>query len=162
MLTMIKQLTPKDYIGKALENAIAAETAILIRKIAYIAEQAVNKQRDLGDEYKGLSAKQLAQKRREKHTPNYIDDTGNLRQSIGYMIAVDGEPIAADLQNQAAQNLANNALSDSPKGIVLILTAGMEYTKYVHRLGYDVLTTAELFCKQQFEKMLNKYKQKAK
>lgn len=158
----IKQLTPKDYIGKALENAIAAETAILIRKIAYIAEQAVNKQRDLGEEYKGLSAKELAKRRRKPHTPNYIDDTGNLRQSIGYMIAVDGEPIAADLQSQAAKNLANDALSGSPKGIVLILTAGMEYAKYVHRFGYDVLTTAELFCKQQFEKMLNKYKQKSK
>lgn len=158
----IKQLTPKDYIGKALENAIAAETAILIRKIAYIAEQAVNKQRDLGEEYKGLSAKELAKRRRKPHTPNYIDDTGNLRQSIGYMIAVDGEPIAADLQSQAAQKLAYDALSGSPKGIVLILTAGMEYAKYVHRLGYDVLTTAELFCKQQFEKMLNKYKQKSK
>lgn len=162
MLPIIKQITPQGYIKQALENAIAQETYILVRKIAAIAEKAVNLQRDLGEEYKGLSAKELAKKRRDPHKPNYIDDTTNLRQSIGYMIAVDGQPIVANLLNSAAQQLANSAVSGSPKGVVLILTAGMEYAKYVHRLGYDVLTTAELFCKKEFEKMLKKYKDKAK
>lgn len=155
---MIKQITPKGYIKAALENALTIETQIIIRRLAYIAEQAVNKQRDLGSEYKGLSAKELAKKRSEKHTPNYIDDTGNLRQSIGYLIAVDGKQIVADLKNEAARNLAQSALEGNVKGVQLILTAGMEYAKFVHNLGYDVLTTAELFCKTELKKMLDKYK----
>ena len=155
---MIKQITPKGYIKAALENALTIETQIIIRRLKYIAEQAVNKQRDLGSEYNGLSAKELAKRRREKHTPNYIDDTGNLRNSIGYMIAVDGQPIAADLKSSAAQELAQSALEGNVKGVQLILTAGMEYAKYVHKLGYDVLTTAELFCKTELKKMLDKYK----
>ena len=160
MFTGIKQITPSGYIKAALENALTEETTILIRRIAYIAEKAVNMQRELGEEYKGLPAKQLAKKRREKHTPNYIDDTANLRQSIGYMIAVDGKPIAAKLDNDAARELAQSALDGSAKGVQLILTAGMEYAKYVHRLGYDVLTTAELFCKKEFERMLKNIKAK--
>lgn len=126
--------------------------------MAFIAEKAVNEQRDLGAEYRGLSAEEIANKRKEPHTPNYIDDTGNLRSSIGYMLTMDGETIAADLQNEAARQLAQSALGGSPKGIVLILTAGMEYAKYVHRKGYDVLTTAELFCKTEFKRMLDKYR----
>lgn len=158
MFTGIRQITPSGYIKAAMENALTQETLIIIRRIAYIAEKAVNMQRDLGDEYKGLSAKELAKKRREKHTPNYIDDSTNLRQSIGYMIALDGQPIVAKLDNDAARELAQSALDGKVKGVQLILTAGMEYAKYVHRLGYDVLTTAELFCKKEFERMLNKNK----
>lgn len=155
---MIKQITPKGYIKAALENALTIETQIIIRRLRYIAEQAVNKQRDLGEEYKGLSAKELAKRRRKPHQPNYIDDSHNLRESIGYMIAIDGQPIAADLKNSAAQKLAQSALEGNVKGVQLILTAGMEYAKYVHKLGYDVLTTAELFCKTELKKMLDKYK----
>lgn len=158
MFTGIKQITPSGYIKAAMENALTQETLIIIRRIAYIAEKAVNMQRELGDEYKGLSAKELAKKRRKPHTPNYIDDTANLRQSIGYMIAFDGKPVASMLDNEAARELAQSALDGSAKGVQLILTAGMEYAKYVHRLGYDVLTTAELFCKKEFERMLKQYK----
>lgn len=156
----IKQITPSDYIKKAIENAVSTEMQIILRRIAYIAEKAVNEQRELGDEYKGLSAEQIAETRKKSHTPNYIDDTGNLRSSIGYMLTMDGETIAADLQNEAARQLAQSALNGSPQGIVLILTAGMEYAKYVHSKGYDVLTTAELFCKKAFKEMLAKYRKK--
>lgn len=158
----VKQLTPSEIVKQSIENAVAAELQIILRKIAYIAEKAVNLQRELGDEYKGLSAEELTAKRREPHTPNYIDDTGNLRQSIGYMIAVDGQQVAADLQSSAAQQLAQSALSGNPKGVVLILTAGMEYAACVSAKGYDVLTSAELFCKKEFDKMLSKYRGKTK
>ena len=160
MHAAIKQLTPTSAIRPKIEDMITEEIKILIRDIAYIAEKAVNQQRDLGDEYRGKSAEEIAKIRSGKHTPNYIDDSGNLRQSIGYMIAVDGQQVMADLQSDAARNLAQSALSGNPKGIVLILTAGMEYAYWVHKLGYDVLTTAELFCKQQFKRMLDKYKKK--
>lgn len=158
MKSAIRQITPKDYIQKSLENAVNMEMYFIVRKVAKIAEKAVNLQRERGDEYRGMSAKQIKEKRKEPHTPNYIDDSGNLRQSIGYMIALDGNPIAQDLQMDESRKLAQQALQGKTNGITLILTAGMEYACYVSRLGYDVLDSAEIFCKEQLNKMLEKYK----
>lgn len=152
----IKQLTPLTVIRQSIETAIENEMQIIVRKISYIAEKAVNLQRSLGDEYSSLSKEQIEAIRAKKHTPNYIDDTHNLRESIGYMIAVNGEPIVSDLINSSAQKLAQKALSENQNGIALILTAGMEYAASVSERGYDVLDTAELFCKTEFQKMLSK------
>lgn len=161
MLT-IKQLTPDDYIKKAMQNAIETEIQILLRKIAFIAVKAVNVARELGEEYRGKSAKEISDIRKKKHTPNYIDDSGNLRNSIGFLLAYNGEVVNSDFKGgepgDAAKKIANDALLGNANGIVLILTAGMEYAVNVHRRGYDVLTSAELFCKQSFDKMLSKYK----
>lgn len=37
-------------------------------------------------------------------------------------------------------NLADEAASEHSNGIVLIVTAGMQYALYVEAMGYDVLT----------------------
>lgn len=134
------------------------EMYFILRKVAKIAENAINLQRERGDEYKGKTAEQVKEIRKEPHTPNYIDFSGNLRQSIGYMLVWDGNTIASDLRMDESRDLAQKAMEGESSGIVLILTAGMEYAKYVSRLGYDVLDTAEIFCKQQLEKMLEKYR----
>lgn len=159
---MIKKLTPDDYIRKAMQNAIETEIYILLRKIAAIAVKAVNIARELGDEYRGKSKKEIGELRKKRHTPNYIDDSGNLRNSIGFLLAYNGEVINSDFKDGEpganAKKIANDALSGNANGITLILTAGMEYAVNVHRRGYDVLTSAELFCKKSFDEMLSKYK----
>lgn len=146
----INQITPTDAIMKTLENRLTLEYQIIIRRLAFIAEQAVNVARNLPSP--------PVEMRKEPHKPNYIDDTGNLRNSIGYMIAVDGEPLNFNFNSDNSRVLAQKALEGNQQGIVLILTAGMEYAAYVSRKGYDVLDSAEIFCKQSFQKLLDKYK----
>lgn len=146
----INQITPTDAIMKTLENRLTLEYQVIIRQLAFIAEQAVNVARNLPSP--------PVEKRKEPHQPNYIDDTGNLRNSIGYMIAVDGEPLNFNFNSDNSRVLAQKALEGNQQGIVLILTAGMEYAAYVSRKGYDVLDSAEIFCKQSLQKLLDKYK----
>lgn len=146
----INQITPTDAIMKTLENRLTLEYQIIIRRLAFIAEQAVNVARNLPSP--------PVEMRKEPHQPNYIDDTGNLRNSIGYMIAVDGEPLNLNFNSDKSRVLAQKALEGNQQGIVLILTAGMEYAAYVSRKGYDVLDSAEIFCKQSLQKLLDRYK----
>ena len=146
----INQITPTDAIMKTLENRLTLEYQVIIRRLAFIAEQAVNVARNLPSP--------PVEMRKEPHQPNYIDDTGNLRNSLGYMIAVDGEPLNFNFNSDNSRVLAQKALEGNQQGIVLILTAGMEYAAYVSRKGYDVLDSAEIFCKQSLQKLLDKYK----
>ena len=78
----------------------------------------------------------------------YQDQTGNLRSSIGYVIAKNGRIIKRNFEQRGdanegvtlGLNLADKAVAEYPNGIVLIVTAGMNYGLYVESMGYDVLT----------------------
>lgn len=85
---------------------------------------------------------------------SYIDRTGNLRSSIGYAVLKDGKVYR---QNQVERTLhGSKGLSEGAKfleqkvrdndrrGIVLIVTAGMNYAEYVEAKGRVVLSSAEL------------------
>lgn len=153
----IKQLTPTETIINAIEYSLSEEIRIILERIAYIAEAAINEQRDKGQQYRSLSKEQLKKVRQKKHTPDFIDDTRNLRNSIGYMLLYDGQEIVANFKSEVSRKIAQNAMNGETKGIVLILTAGMEYAMYVSSRGYDVLDTAEIFCKNKIKEMIDKY-----
>ena len=75
----------------------------------------------------------------------YKDQTGNLRSSIGYIIARDGNIIQENIEGKAegraqAKEIANEVLRENSKGFVLIVVAGMEYAAAVESKGYDVIT----------------------
>lgn len=75
----------------------------------------------------------------------YKDQTGNLRSSIGYIIARDGNIIQEDIEGKAegksqAKKIAEEVLRENKKGFVLIVIAGMEYAAAVESKGYDVIT----------------------
>jgi len=75
----------------------------------------------------------------------YQDQTGNLRSSIGYIIARDGNIIQENIQGKAegkaqAKKVADEVLRENKKGFVLICVAGMEYAAAVESKGYDVIT----------------------
>ena len=75
----------------------------------------------------------------------YKDQTGNLRSSIGYIIARDGNIIQENIQGKSegraqAKETANEVLRENNKGFVLIVVAGMEYAAAVESKGYDVIT----------------------
>jgi len=80
-----------------------------------------------------------------RSTQTYHDQTGNLRSSIGYIIARDGNIIQENIEGKAegraqAKKIANEVLRENSKGFVLIGVAGMEYAAAVESKGYDVIT----------------------
>jgi hypothetical protein len=99
----------------------------------------------------------------------YNDITGNLRNSIGYVILKDGRQLVDNFQRSAkvkaviksgknkgkekvtsgstdgvkkGKALAEEIASRYPRGFVLICVAGMEYAAAVESKGKDVLTAS--------------------
>lgn len=145
-----------DKVAKMMGNQTERVEQMLIRRLQYIGEECITIARNLGEEYRGLSAEELEARRHQPHQPNYIDDTGNLRQSIGYLVAKDGKVLKSDLKNANAENLASSVLNDHKEGIVLIMVAGMEYAESVTAKGYDVLSSAAITAKVKFLEYVKK------
>lgn len=85
----------------------------------------------------------------------YIDHTGNLRSSIGYIIVKDGNIIGTDFRlsekkgtdkltgKREGEQLAMDLVRTYSKGFVLIGVAGMKYAIYVEAMeNKDVLSRA--------------------
>ena len=92
----------------------------------------------------------------------YTDRTANLRNSLGYAIAMDGDIIEFSCPKspgkhggpeatKAAHDTASEVASKYKSGIVLIGFAGMEYAAAVESRGYDVITGSM----PETEKLLN-------
>ena len=80
-----------------------------------------------------------------RNTQTYKDQTGNLRSSVGYIIARGGVIIQENIEGKAegraqAKKIAEEILRENTKGFVLIVVAGMEYAAAVESKGYDVIT----------------------
>lgn len=156
----------------AVENLIRqkGEVAkqIIVKRLMRIGEECVNVARNLPSPDANASFKYVPGKRKpmikkhNPHQPNYIDWTSNLRHSIGYLVAVDGEIVHADLYKKGANpeaqseatETAQKALSKYKDGIVLIMVAGMKYAYYVSKKGYDVLDSAIIEMKKKFEELV--------
>lgn len=76
---------------------------------------------------------------------NYIDRTGNLRNSIGYVVVQYGQVQrenfgGGDEPRQRARSYALEVTRGlSPNKTYLVWVAGMEYARYVEAKGYEVL-----------------------
>lgn len=91
-----------------------------------------------------------------RESGGYIDHTGNLRSSIGYMIVRNGSIALSDFQKQnigtegeegvqKAKKLAKELANTHSEGIILIGLAGMEYAVYVEAMeSKDVITAANI------------------
>lgn len=91
-----------------------------------------------------------------RESGKYIDHTGNLRSSIGYVIARDGKTLTDDFQLEnvgtdgkeglgKAKRLAREVAHTHNKGLVLIGVAGMEYAVHVEAMeSKDVITAANI------------------
>lgn len=95
--------------------------------------------------------------------PGYMDQTGNLRSSIGYVVVKDGEIAGMKMVEQVkdgGQGTRNGEAylkrlaSDHPKGICLIVVAGMNYAVYVEGRGKNVLSSSELLAERIVPQML--------
>ena len=83
-------------------------------------------------ELQTIGEKVVAHARDLRPPVSFVDQSGNLRASIGYVIYANGKPLVKDFVDH-----------NGPKGIVLVVVAGMNYASYVEANNRDVLTSAE-------------------
>lgn len=91
----------------------------------------------------------------------FMDQTGNLRSSIGYALYVNGVAVTSVFEQtksgkegvHAGAVLADKIGKES-EGITLVVTAGMNYAVYVESKGRDVITSAELLAKKELPRMV--------
>ena len=98
-----------------------------------------------------------------RNTQTYQDQTGNLRSSIGYIIARDGIIIQENVEGKPegkakAREVAREVLRDNSKGFILIVVAGMEYAAAVESKGYDVITGSIPAAKALLKKKIKEYR----
>jgi hypothetical protein len=92
----------------------------------------------------------------------YQDQTGNLRSSIGYIIAKDGHVVIENVEGKAqgkaqAKRIAREILQKNKQGFVLIGIAGMGYAAAVESKGYDVITGSIPAAKQLLKQKIKEY-----
>lgn len=138
----IKRLTPPTEIDRFIGAEVERLKTALVYNLCAIGEQVLNAAR---------------------LTNSYKDQTGNLRSSIGYVVAVDGEIVqmsSFDIVKEGGEGAkggkayAIQLVKDFPQGIVLIVVAGMNYASYVSAKGYDVLDSSELLADKLVPQML--------
>ncbi len=132
----IEVTTSIEEIQQYIEEQLARKVEVLINKLSYIGEGALRIAREQG---------------------NYTDRTKNLRNSTGYVIALDGQIIARAgfrSKNEDGASFAEELARTTEGKAVLVVCAGMNYATYVSRRGYDVLDSAELEAKVLAEKLL--------
>lgn len=94
----------------------------------------------------------------------FTDQTGNLRSSIGYAVFKDGVAVHVGYEKvlsgsdgtNAGKNLAKQIANKHPKGILLVVTAGMNYAAVLESKGKDVLTSAEKLAEKELPNMIKK------
>lgn len=133
-------------------------------------------------EYIGEQCVKLA---REKGT--YNDITGNLRNSIGYVLVKNGSIISKNFEAKVesrlhittigkgkkkktidpndgtkgipeGEALATELASRAGKGYALIVVAGMHYAHYVETLNKDVLDSAERWADERVPRLMQRLK----
>lgn len=130
---MIRMTTSMAAIDKKIAKEINRAENEILKKLSFIGENAVNDARANGD---------------------YMDNTGNLRSSIGYTILKNGETVRTSSFDRVKQE-ASKAKSESTKllnelrtkfntGFVLIVVAGMDYAVTVEARGRNVLSSSKL------------------
>lgn len=99
---------------------------------------------------------------------NYQDQTGNLTNSIGYVIVQSGNPIhqggfiQAGDGADAGLSIALKMAKSTPNSFSLIVVAGMNYAAYVEAKGYNVILPAELKAMKDFPAAIAKLKEQAR
>ena len=144
----IRMTTKLDEIHKVLMKEANRVERLTIRALSYLGEQCVSRVRNRGG------------------NKSWYDQSGNLRSSVGYVIAYNGSIIQYSDFNQIKQGsegvtvgkkLAEELVKRYSSDYVLVIVAGMNYAEYVERKdNKDVLASTELWAIDQVPKMLEK------
>lgn len=147
----VKMVTPLAEIDALLRKEAERVEELTIRALARLGEMCVTEARD------------------RPSMTSWIDQTGNLRSSIGYVIVRDGEIISlSDFRQvnngregvESGKELATELAKAYSTGYALIVVAGMRYAVFVEAMENKVvLSSAELFARNELPKMLAKLKQ---
>ena len=128
-------------IRKEMDRRFAAIEDSMIERLRYLGEQCANKAREDG---------------------SYRDYTGNLRNSVGYIVVANGNIVVNELDLSGDGNVSDDAVAAQLRkyktGYALLVVAGMNYADAVEAKGRIVLSSAELFAEEEMPKMLAKLK----
>lgn len=128
-----------------MQRFVERQRKALIKRIKYISEEAVTEART---------------------NRKYLDQTGNLTSSIGYVVAVNGKPVHVDEFKVVKQGeegaekgraFATNLASTYPHDITTVVVAGMNYAEYVEERGLGGMTAGELLAKVKVESLISKF-----
>lgn len=146
----IKMSTPMSEINAAIRAEVERANMLTIRALAYLGEQCVMKAR-------GRSGEE-----------SWFDQSGNLRSSIGYVIAQHGKIVKYSAFNQVmsgsdgtrvGKELAEELVRNYSNDYVLIVVAGMNYAELVEAMdNKDVLASTELWVRKELPNMMAKLK----
>ena len=146
----IKLVTSESAIHDAILKEVDRVNRLTLRALSYLGEKCVIEARDRSPE------------------ESWIDRTGNLRSSIGYVIASGGEIIKYSdftvVKNgsegpETGKTLAEEIARKYRSGYALVVVAGMNYAEYVEAMDNKVvLASAELFARQRLPSMMQKLK----
>lgn len=137
----IRQITPKADVEAYLQDQLAKREKSIIKTLNFVGITCINEARTNGD---------------------YIDQTGNLRSSIGYAIIQNGVVVNQSRFEQVKDGkegkkegaeLLSDLIGRNTQGIVLIVVAGMNYAAYVET-NRNVITSAELLAEDLVPKLL--------
>lgn len=138
----IKLVTPQSEIDAYIDQSIDKALEFIVNTFLYVGESCIREARDNG---------------------SYMDQTGNLRSSIGYVVVVDGQIVRKNVVDlvkngtegtKEAEAFLERLASEHSSGICLIVVAGMNYASYVEGRGYNVLTSAELLAERLVPQLL--------
>lgn len=142
--------TPMIEVHYALVREAKRAEMLTIRALAFLGEQCVTKARDRSGE------------------ESWFDQSGNLRSSIGYVIAHNGKIVQYSSFNQVKQGsdgarvgkeLAEELVRNYSNDYVLIVVAGMNYAELVEAMdNKDVLASTELWARKELPNMMEKLK----
>ena len=94
---------------------------------------------------------------------SYTDRTGNLRNSIGYVIVQNGivhhSSFTATLPQESAKQYALRIAGElGGHKTYLVWVAGMEYAKYVEARGFDVIQGSGDWVESTAKKLIEEFK----
>lgn len=135
-------------INKVFKIADERMINAVLRVLRYVGEKAINEARLNG---------------------SYKDQTGNLRNSIGYVIVVNGKVIDENFTYSSRGSASEEdglkigrslalEIASQQTDIALVVVAGMKYALYVESTGLNVLSSAEQLAKIQVPNLLKQLK----
>lgn len=146
----IKMTTPISAIDAYINAELDRIHSLAVRTLCFLGEKCVIEARDRSPE------------------ASWIDQSGNLRSSIGYVVVYNGRivntsgftPVKGGADGAAeGRSLAEKLAKNYKRGYALIVVAGMNYAAYVEALENKVvLTSAELLAKREMPSMVEKLK----
>lgn len=118
----------------------------MIRTLSYLGERCVAHARDRSSDL------------------SWIDHTGNLRSSIGYIVAYDGTIVLnggfsgnGDSGGYVGKQFTDELARTIRRRYALIVVAGMHYASYVEAVpSKDVLSSAELLAEREAPRLIKR------